>query len=173
MWEAERRGHVIATLPSMFAGQRCRRLALGKINALKVSPGKQRCIVGKLTMLVRRKENRRFERQWKLPGCLSDSTAQGRFTRLFALSVKARGISYVKSRLSNSSAQPVLIVNVHTLKKKSQQRYSHRRCVKSLSAVREYLAIISEKGEWNVCFTPGSVYSADTQPSAADTVVSP
>lgn len=121
----------------MFTGQRYRRLALDKINVLKISPSKQHYILRKLTMCVHRRKTNAVRAKGS---SLATSPFQ-QYRKIYAhntvclQSGRARGILYVKSNLSNSSVQSVLIVSVHTLKEESAEIFTQEEC-KSLSEMR-------------------------------------
>lgn len=118
----------------MFTGQRYVSLALEKINVLKVSAGKQHYIHGKLTMCAHRRKTNAARAKGS---SLATSSIQ-QYRKIYAhntvclQSGRARGILYVKGNLSNSSVQSVLIVNVHTLKKKEPAEIFTQEVCKSL-----------------------------------------
>ncbi len=146
----------------MFTGQRYHCLALEKINVCKVSPSKQHHILRKLTMCARRRKTNAVRAKGS---SLATSPIQ-QCRKIYAhntvclQSGRAQGILYVKSNLSNSSVQYVLIVNVHTLKKKGASRDIHTEGVWKSVRNEKYLVVKSVKEEWNVYFTTSSVCSA-------------
>lgn len=165
----------------MFTGQRYHCLALEKINVLKVSPSKQHYILGKLTPCAHRRKTNAARAKGS---SLAASSIQ-HYRKIYAhntvclQSGRAQGILYVKSYLSNSSVQSVLIVSVHTFKTKKKRRRrrssrgTHTGGTKSLMEMRNILWSNEwinkcERAHWNMHFHAAAVCSAYKQSSVAD-----
>lgn len=120
----------------MFAGQRYWCLALDKINVREVSPSKQHYILGKLTMCAHRKENKCCESKREAPSLPLQFNSAGRFmhTILFVCRVGEREAYCMSSAIYQTLLCSLYWLSMSTRserkKKRSQQRYSHRRSIK-------------------------------------------